>query len=91
MNKHIKVKKELILLIKFKFNLGELNRVFVALRHACCQDSCQLGIPCRLKMMEIVELRAMGWRPNLAYTQYYLNRLIDNFEDQKNNYKRIFI
>jgi len=25
-------------------------------------------------MMELVELRAMGWRPNLAHTQYYLNR-----------------
>jgi hypothetical protein len=52
----------------------ELNRVFVSLRQACCRDSGQLGTPCRLKMMELVELRAMGWRPNLAHTQYYLNR-----------------
>uniref|UniRef100_A0AC34QMR3 K Homology domain-containing protein n=1 Tax=Panagrolaimus sp. JU765 TaxID=591449 RepID=A0AC34QMR3_9BILA len=53
---------------------SELNRCFVALRQACCRDSGQLGTPCRLKMMEIVELRAMAWRPNLAHTQYYLGR-----------------
>uniref|UniRef100_A0A7E4UZ77 KH domain-containing protein n=1 Tax=Panagrellus redivivus TaxID=6233 RepID=A0A7E4UZ77_PANRE len=53
---------------------SELNKCFVALRQACCRDSGQLGTPCRLKMMELVELRAMGWRPNLAHTQYYLNR-----------------
>ncbi|VDN51032.1 unnamed protein product [Dracunculus medinensis] len=41
---------------------------------ACCRDNGQLGTPCRLKMMELVELRAMGWRPSLAHTQYYLNR-----------------
>ncbi|KAH7727670.1 KH domain-containing protein [Aphelenchoides avenae] len=52
----------------------ELNRVFVALRQACCRDNGQLGTPCRLKMMELIELRAMGWRSNLAHTQYYLNR-----------------
>uniref|UniRef100_A0A0N5AFX3 KH domain-containing protein n=1 Tax=Syphacia muris TaxID=451379 RepID=A0A0N5AFX3_9BILA len=54
---------------------NELNRVFVSLRQACCRDNGQLGTPCRLKMMEIIELRAMGWRPNLAHSQYYLNRL----------------
>ena len=54
--------------------LDELNKCFIALRQACCRDSGQLGTPCRLKMMELVELRAMGWRPNLAHTQYYLNR-----------------
>lgn len=53
---------------------NELNRVFVSLRQACCRDNGQLGTPCRLKMMELVELRAMGWRPSLAHTQYYLNR-----------------
>lgn len=47
----------------------------MALRQACCQDSGQLGTSCRLEMMEIIELRAMCWRPNLAHTQYYLNRL----------------
>lgn len=51
-----------------------MNRVFVSLRQACCRDSGQLGTPCRLKIMELVELRAMGWRPNLAHSQYYLNR-----------------
>ena len=60
----------------------ELNRVFVSLRQACCRDNGQLGTPCRLKMMEIVELRAMGWRPNLAHSQYYLNRL----EQQSSQY-----
>uniref|UniRef100_A0A0R3RIJ4 KH domain-containing protein n=1 Tax=Elaeophora elaphi TaxID=1147741 RepID=A0A0R3RIJ4_9BILA len=53
---------------------NELNRVFVSLRQACCRDNGQLGTPCRLKMVELVELRAMGWRPSLAHTQYYLNR-----------------
>jgi hypothetical protein len=53
---------------------NDLNKCFIALRQACCRDSGQLGTPCRLKMMELVELRAMGWRPNLAHTQYYLNR-----------------
>lgn len=28
----------------------------------------------RLKIMELVELRAMHWRSNLAHTQYYVNR-----------------
>lgn len=55
-------------------SVDELNRVFVSLRQACCRDNGQLGTPCRLKMMELVELRAMGWRPSLAHTQYYLNR-----------------
>jgi hypothetical protein len=40
---------------------NELNRVFVSLRQACCRDNGQLGTPCRLKIMELVELRAMGW------------------------------
>lgn len=53
---------------------NEMNRVFVSLRQACCRDSGQLGTPCRLKIMELVELRAMAWRPNLAHSQYYLNR-----------------
>ncbi|KAK0426250.1 hypothetical protein QR680_009606 [Steinernema hermaphroditum] len=53
---------------------NELNAVFVSLRQACCRDSGQLGTPCRLKIMELVELRAMGWRPSFAHTQYYLNR-----------------
>uniref|UniRef100_A0A0K0FZP4 Mextli (inferred by orthology to a D. melanogaster protein) n=1 Tax=Strongyloides venezuelensis TaxID=75913 RepID=A0A0K0FZP4_STRVS len=50
-----------------------LNKVFISLRQACCRDAGQLGTPCRLKIMELIELRAMGWRPNLAHTQYYLN------------------
>uniref|UniRef100_A0A0N4ZEL4 KH domain-containing protein n=1 Tax=Parastrongyloides trichosuri TaxID=131310 RepID=A0A0N4ZEL4_PARTI len=52
---------------------NNLNKVFISLRQACCRDSGQLGTPCRLKIMELIELRAMGWRPNLAHTQYYLN------------------
>ena len=51
-----------------------MNRVFVSLRQACCRDSGQLGTPCRLKIMELVELRAMGWKPTLSHSQYYLNR-----------------
>lgn len=58
---------------------NELNRVFVSLRQACCRDSGQLGTPCRLKMMELVELRAMGWRPSLSHSQYYLNRATNGF------------
>lgn len=53
---------------------NELNKVFVSLRQACCRDNGQLGTPCRLKIMELVELRAMHWRSNLAHSQYYLNR-----------------
>ncbi|VDP32297.1 unnamed protein product [Heligmosomoides polygyrus] len=53
---------------------NELNKVFVSLRQACCRDNGQLGTPCRLKIMELVELRAMHWRTNLAHSQYYLNR-----------------
>jgi hypothetical protein len=51
-----------------------MNRVFVSLRQACCRDAGTLGTPCRLKIMELVELRAMGWRPSLSHSQYYLNR-----------------
>lgn len=53
---------------------NELNKVFVSLRQACCRDNGQLGTPCRLKIMELVELRAMHWRTNLAHSQYYANR-----------------
>ncbi|CAD6184428.1 unnamed protein product [Caenorhabditis auriculariae] len=53
---------------------NELNKVFVSLRQACCRDNGQLGTPCRLKIMELVELRAMHWRSNLAHSQYYVNR-----------------
>ncbi|CAI4221768.1 unnamed protein product [Auanema sp. JU1783] len=53
---------------------NELNKVFVSLRQACCRDNGQLGTPCRLKIMELVELRAMYWRSNLAHSQYYVNR-----------------
>ncbi|VDM54198.1 unnamed protein product [Angiostrongylus costaricensis] len=53
---------------------NELNKVFISLRQACCRDNGQLGTPCRLKIMELVELRAMHWRSNLAHSQYYLNR-----------------
>lgn len=60
---------------------NELNRVFVSLRQACCRDSGQLGTPCRLKIMELVELRAMGWKPNLAHSQYYLNRTSNSQND----------
>lgn len=63
---------------------NELNRVFVSLRQACCRDSGQLGTPCRLKIMELVELRAMGWRPNLAHSQYYLNRSTGEHNQQHN-------
>lgn len=62
----------------------------MALRQACCRDSGQLGTPCRLKMMELVELRAMGWRPNLAHTQYYFNRLNNDVEHKQNEYKCMF-
>ncbi|CAJ0956599.1 unnamed protein product, partial [Mesorhabditis belari] len=53
---------------------SDLNKAFVSLRQACCRDHGQLGTPCRLKIMELVELRAMHWRSNLAHSQYYVNR-----------------
>ncbi|VDP09751.1 unnamed protein product [Soboliphyme baturini] len=56
------------------YSLGELNRVFVSLRQACCRDAGQLGTACRVRIMELIELRAMGWVPNLAHSQYYLKR-----------------
>ncbi|KAI6183015.1 KH domain-containing protein [Aphelenchoides bicaudatus] len=55
-------------------NKSDLNKVFVSLRQACCRDNGQLGTPCRLKIMELIELRAMHWKTNLAHTQYYLNK-----------------
>jgi hypothetical protein len=51
-----------------------MNKVFVSLRQACCRDAGSLGTPCRLKIMELVELRAMGWRASLGHSQYYLNK-----------------
>ncbi|KAI6207379.1 KH domain-containing protein [Aphelenchoides besseyi] len=56
-------------------NKNDLNKVFISLRQAVCRDNGQLGTPCRLKIMELIELRAMSWKTNLAHTQYYLNRL----------------
>uniref|UniRef100_A0A0K0E3D8 KH domain-containing protein n=1 Tax=Strongyloides stercoralis TaxID=6248 RepID=A0A0K0E3D8_STRER len=64
-------------------NKMNLNKVFISLRQACCRDSGQLGTPCRLKIMELIELRAMGWRPNLAHTQYYLNHQSKNENKDK--------
>lgn len=55
-------------------HLDELHRVFAALRQACCQDNSHLGVQCRLRMMELVELRAMGWRPTLSHSQYYFDK-----------------
>ncbi|KAK6050313.1 hypothetical protein COOONC_12183 [Cooperia oncophora] len=40
-------------------------------------EYCRIQLPifmCRLKIMELVELRAMHWRSNLAHSQYYLKR-----------------
>ena len=56
------------------FIADEMNACFVALRQACCRDSGALGSPCRLKIMELIELRAMGWRPNFSHSQYYVQR-----------------
>lgn len=55
-------------------NRNELNQVFIAIRQACCRDAGQLGTPCRLKMMELIELRALKWRPSLSHSQYYVGK-----------------
>ena len=51
-----------------------MEKVFTSMRKAACWDCGALGTLCRLKMMELIELRAMHWRPNLSHTKYYLNR-----------------
>ncbi|CAD5207933.1 unnamed protein product [Bursaphelenchus okinawaensis] len=61
---------------------SELNKVFVSLRQASCRDNGQLGTPCRLKVMELIELRAMGWRPNMAHSQYYINKVEETKEEK---------
>uniref|UniRef100_A0A1I7S1T2 KH domain-containing protein n=1 Tax=Bursaphelenchus xylophilus TaxID=6326 RepID=A0A1I7S1T2_BURXY len=62
---------------------AELNKVFVSLRQASCRDNGQLGTPCRLKVMELIELRAMGWRPNMAHSQYYINKAEETRNEPK--------
>jgi len=38
-----------------------MNNVFASMRQACCRDVDTLGMACRVKIMETIELRAMGW------------------------------
>ncbi|KRY59048.1 hypothetical protein T03_6607 [Trichinella britovi] len=64
----------------------ELNNVFISLRQACCRDSGQLGTMCRLEIMELIEFRAMGWRPNLAHSRYYMKRSCGSIANQDLNY-----
>uniref|UniRef100_A0A5S6QFJ4 KH domain-containing protein n=1 Tax=Trichuris muris TaxID=70415 RepID=A0A5S6QFJ4_TRIMR len=63
----------------------ELNHVFVSLRQACCRDAGQLGTVCRLEMMELIELRAMGWKPNLSHSRYYMKRSYGSIANQELN------
>lgn len=52
----------------------ELNKFFAAIRQAACHEGGTLGLPCRLKVMELLEFRAMGWRTNLSSANYYAKR-----------------
>ncbi|GMT00990.1 hypothetical protein PENTCL1PPCAC_23164 [Pristionchus entomophagus] len=52
-------------------NKGALDTVFVSLRQAACRDAGQLGKGARLRLMQLIELRAMKWRPNLSHSSYY--------------------
>ncbi|KAF8366437.1 mxt-1 [Pristionchus pacificus] len=52
-------------------NKGALDTVFVSLRQAACRDAGQLGKAARLRLMQLIELRAMKWRPNLSHSSYY--------------------
>ncbi|KFD55050.1 hypothetical protein M514_03968 [Trichuris suis] len=63
----------------------DLNHVFVSLRQACCRDAGQLGTVCRLEMMELIELRAMGWKPNLSHSRYYMKRSYGSIANQELN------
>ena len=47
---------------------AELDKFFAAIRQAVCREGGELGLPCRLKVLELLELRLLGWRNNLSVT-----------------------
>lgn len=56
-------------------NIDQLDRYFKTLRDAAREDN--IEPMCRLKLLEIIELRAMGWRPSDNQANHYRSRLIE--------------
>merc|ERR550534_2384252 len=63
-------------------NPHALNRLQVLLTNLC-QDS-SLDIVLRLQLLEVIELRSLGWKPDPTVENYYKER-IGKFIDQKSN------
>lgn len=55
-------------------NKDDLDKFFSSIRLASCRESGELGLPCRLKILELLELRLMGWRNNLSHARYYARK-----------------
>ncbi|KAF7640008.1 hypothetical protein Mgra_00000453 [Meloidogyne graminicola] len=55
-------------------NKDKLDKFFISLRLASCRENGELGLPCRIKILELLELRLMGWRTNLSYCKYYARK-----------------
>jgi len=63
-------------------NPSALSRLQVLLTNLC-QDS-SLDIVLRLQLLEVIELRSLGWKPDPTVEKYYEER-IGKFTDQKSN------
>merc|ERR1719508_53606 len=69
--------------ISHKDQMDKLNNFLMA---ACRSDS--LDLVSRVHMLEIIELRTMGWQPNENVTNYYKQKLVQiEYESNTNSIK----
>lgn len=59
----------------FFFFADDLDRYFVSFRNASRDD--RLDRLSRLRMLEAIELRAMGWKQNDEISKYYQNKFVE--------------
>nr|CAD2175326.1 unnamed protein product [Meloidogyne enterolobii] len=57
-----------------KTNKDDLDKFFSSIRLASCREDGELGLPCRIKILELLEIRLMGWRNNLSHARYYARK-----------------
>uniref|UniRef100_A0A914LRF7 Uncharacterized protein n=1 Tax=Meloidogyne incognita TaxID=6306 RepID=A0A914LRF7_MELIC len=58
-----------------KTNKDDLDKFFSSIRLASCREDGELGLPCRIKILELLEIRLMGWRNNLSVKKFFKNKI----------------
>jgi hypothetical protein len=74
-----------------------LDKFFSSIRFATCRENGELGLPCRIKILELLEFRLMGWKNNLSVfylknkiyvtVQFGIGRPISNLPKRQANLK----